>query len=146
MIDFENALRILYPFKEQLELVKKADNEGLFDFQEITDPWSALTYFRESNAYENLQIKRLSTNLFQAMKALKQYHYTSEMYDIIHNDSMKEDLNGFESWRLDEVYYYLQMMFEPSIIDGDNINDVVIENVIINGQLLDIINCFLYRI
>ena len=144
--DFESALSILYPYKEQLELIKKAEFEGQFDSLEITDPWSALTYYRKSNAYETYHIKKLSEDLYEAMKKLTVYHYSSELYEKIQNDVMSVDTNPFENWHLYEVYIYLQMLFEPFFNQDIEIDTIVIENAIISGQLLDIMYCFLYRI
>jgi hypothetical protein len=145
-IDFMKALKVLYPFKDALEKVKEAFDHDEFDTIEITDPWSAITYFRSSEAYVTYDIEHLSHKIYEAIKDLNQYQINNHERDQILKLLGTEITNCFDGWKLDQVYMYLMMIFED-LKHRDNIPDqIIIENSIIRGDILSIINCFLIRI
>lgn len=145
-LDYMNALQVLYPFKDALEEIKEAFDHDVFDTIEITDPWSALTYYRSSEAYTTYDIEGLSKKIYSAVQGLQRYQINQTKRDYIFEMLGTENTNLFESWMLDEVYIYLIMIFEDlNIMDGHP-DQIIIENSIIRGDILSIINCFLTRI
>lgn len=145
-LDFMNALKVLYPYKDRLKKISEAQKNGEFDQIEITDPWSALTSFRDSDAYKTYNIKELSQSLYMSMMSIEKYGYDHQTYDHIHELLGTQYTGDFSKWTLPEVYYYLTMLFEDLRLDGGIMDEIIIENAIIRGDILDIINCFLERI
>ena len=144
-LDYMQALKVLYPYKTRLELIRNAEKNDEFETVEITDPWSAITYFRDSKAYHTYEIKKISLEIYEAVKTLPHYTYEEKTWNDI-QEKIATDERGFESWELRDVYYYLQMLFEDLSYGKTHVDDIVIENAIIRGDILDIITCFLERI
>lgn len=145
-LDFMKALELLYPYKAELETIHQAEQDGEFDDMEITDPWSAISYFRSSKAYETYHVNHLAHRIYQSIKELKVYPYSNEMYERIQMFLAVEETGSYEKWTLEEVYIYLTMIFEDIRYNEGGIDEITIENVIINGELLRIMECFLIRI
>ena len=79
-LDFMQALKVLYPFKGRLEEIKNAELNDEFETVEITDPWLAITYFRDSNAYHKYDIKKISLEIYEAVKSLTHYAYDNQTW------------------------------------------------------------------
>lgn len=145
-LDLINAFDLLIKYRDRLIEIKEAVENEEFETIDSSDPWIALTYYRESMAYQKYEIKDLSEAVYKDVSSLKKYNYSPEDYERIQKSLATEVDDTFSNWTLSDVYLYLQMLFEDLKYNDGGMDDVVIENCIIQGELLSIIDCLLYRI
>jgi len=148
-LDYIDALNRLIIYRERLLHIKMAEDNEEFEMTAVADmldPWSALTYFRDTDAYHIYKINELSKELYVCIKNIKRFDYTPNDYDRIQMRLGTEEDNTFMNWPLSDVYLYLQMIFEDYKYNEGGIDEIVIENSIIQGQILAIVDCFIYRI
>jgi hypothetical protein len=51
----------------------------------------------------------------------------------------------FSQWTLEQVYIRLQTMYDNVIWGRDLVDELYVEYTVIQGDILDILNCFLIR-
>ena len=142
--DYINAVNILIKYRDKLTQIKEAvENEEFETIDDSSDPWIVLTYFRESIAYQKYKIKDLSEALYKDVSTLKKYNYSGKDFTRIQTLIETEFEDTFSNWALSDVYLYLQMVFEDLEYNDGGMDDVCIENSIIQGELLRIIDCLL---
>lgn len=142
-MDYMKALDILYPYKLKLEIIKLAYLNEEFDSTlsaDMKEPYDMITYFRESEAYDTYNIKSVAKALNHKIKELDFLSYSfigSVEMEHKHGCNLPCVFDG--DWTLTEVYQYLIHLFDLD-------DYVVIENSILNGDILGILNCFLIRL
>ena len=52
---------------------------------------------------------------------------------------------SLSQWTLEQVYIHLQTMYDNVIWGGDLVDELYVEYTVIQGDILDILNCFLVR-
>jgi hypothetical protein len=128
-LDFMKALDILIPYREELIKIHE-DYKTEKSIKEKSDDQPDL---------RNENIRFLGKELLQ-----KIHHLTTKSeFDITYEHiQMKHGIPPYRfdwHWELQEVYIYLIHVFNTN-------NDKMIINSILNGELIDIIECFFIRI
>ena len=141
-LDYLQALKILVPYKDKLSQIYEAYLAGVFENDSIDykDFYSVLTYYKESIAYKKFDVYELTLQIKMELKELDIKDYRFEDIDMIEKSYGEEIPHEFDGrWNLEDVYKYLLNL-------AYSYKEVVMENSIINGEILGIINCFIFRV
>ena len=145
-IDFMKVCSALYPFQKQLEEIKKSkDRDELLEVVYSKQPHEVIGFDRTLDVFIKYDITNLSKKIYDIVKSLKKYEYDDNMIQEINNLRATGSSDSFSHWTLEQVYIHLQTMYENVIWGGDLVDELFVEYTVINGDILDILNCFLVR-
>lgn len=145
-IDFMNVCRALYPFQKQLVEIKKAkDRDELLEVVYSKQPHEVSGFDRSLEVFIKHDITNLSKKIFDIVKGLKKYEYDDNMMQEINDLRATSSSISLSQWTLEQVYIHLQTMYENVIWGRDLVDELYVEYTVIQGDILDILNCFLVR-
>ena len=145
-IDFMNVCNVLYPFEKQLVEIKRAkDNGEFFEIVYSEKPHEVIGYDRNSEVFIHHDITYLSKKIFDIVKGLKQYNYDDKVIQEINDLRATDSTDTFNEWTLPQVYAHLQMIYNDVCWGKDLVDELFVEHTIIEGDILNILNCFLER-
>ncbi len=145
-IDFMNVCKLLHPFEKQLIEIKKAkDRDELLEIVYSKQPHEVIGFDRRSEAFIRYDITNLSKKIFNIVKSLKQYTYENKTIREINDLRANGSSNSYSQWTLEQVYIHLQTMYDNVIWGKDLVDELYVEYTVIQGDILDILNCFLVR-
>lgn len=145
-LDFMNVCNLLYPFEKQLIEIKKAkDRDELLEVVYSKHPHEIIGFDRNSEVFKKYDITNLSKKIFNIVKGLKQYTFENNMIQEINNLRATGSSNSFSEWTLEQVHIHLQTMYDNVIWGKDLVDELYVEYTVIQGDILDILNCFLVR-
>ena len=145
-IDFMNVCSALYPFQKQLVEIKKAkDKDELLEVEYLKQPHQVIAFDRTSEVFIKHDITNLSKKIYDIVKSLKKYEYDDNMMQEINDLRATSSSDSFSQWTLEQVYIHLQTMYDNVIWGEDLVDELYVEYTVIQGDILDILNCFLIR-
>jgi hypothetical protein len=145
-LDFMNVCKLLYPFEKQLIEIKKAkDRDELLEVVYSKQPHDVIGFDRNSEVFIKYDITNLSKKIFNIVKSLKKYTYENKTMREINDLSAIGSSIPFSQWTLEQVYIRLQTMYDNVIWGRDLVDELYVEYTVIQGDILDILNCFLIR-
>jgi len=143
--DIMKAIDVLIPFQSRLVRIHQAYLNGDSDNHQARTPWEVLTAYQTMDSYIQYDISRLSTKMYERVSCLKKYVVPKETESRIYELVDIEVSNNFEMWSLQDIYLFLQEIFKENPFQPNTKNTVVIENAIIQGFILKILEAFMIR-